>query len=114
MKKAFKQVMLVIIPCLSLSVTGFAIAQDTMHSNNIQGQENANQYVGSSALTVKVKAKLMADDTVKSLPITVNSYKSTIQLAGFVDDVQQVNAAIRAAKSVEGVKQVRNCLIIKH
>src|SRR5688572_15560842 len=115
MQHAFKRLMLTTVACLSLGLTGFAFAQqDDNNTNNPPGQETTGQYASSSALTVKVKAKLMADDTVKSLPITVNSYKGVVQLAGFVDDEQQIRQAIKVAKSVDGVKQVRNCLIVKH
>lgn len=114
--KSFKQLLLIATACVSLGSAGFALAQDdtTTANNNPVGQETTGQYVDSSALTVKVKAKLMADDTVKSLPITVNSYKGVVQLAGFVDDQQQIKQAIKVAKTVEGVKQVKDCLLIKH
>lgn len=115
--KSVKKLMLIAAACLSLSTAGFAFAEDnnnTSNANNPVGQETAGQYVDNSALTLKVKAKLMADDTVKSLPITVNSYKGIVQLAGFVDDQQQIKEAIRVAKTADGVKQVKDCLIVKH
>ena len=113
MKSSFKQLILITAACLSLGTTGFALAQDDSNTNNPLGQETAGQYVDNSALTLKVKAKLMADDTVKSLPITVNSYKGIVQLCGFVDDMAQVREAAKVARSVEGVKQVKNCLMAK-
>ncbi len=112
MKNTFKQLMLITATCLTLGMAGFAFAQDD--TNNPVGQESTGQYVDNSALTLKVKAKLMADDQIKSLPITVNSYKGIVQLSGFVDDNQQIKEAIKVAKSVEGVQQVKSCLLIKH
>ena len=116
MRSSFKQLMLITAACLSLGTAGLAHAQDdvTNSNNNIPGQETASQYVDNSALTVKVKAKLMADDIVKALQINVNSYKGIVQLCGFVDNEQQVRQAVKIAKGVVGVKQVKNCLIVKH
>ena len=118
--KSAKQLLLIAAACASLGASGFAIAQDdntattTTATTSVAGQETTGQYVDNSALTVKVKAKLMADDVVKSLPITVTSYKGVVQLAGFVDDQQQIKQAIKVAKTVDGVKQVKDCLIVKH
>jgi hyperosmotically inducible protein len=111
MKNLLKQVALVAAACVTLGIANIAIAQD---DSNTPGQESAGQYLASSGLTAKVKAKLMADSEVKSLDISVASYKSTVQLCGFVDDRTQIKRAVDLAKSVEGVKEVKNCLAIKH
>jgi osmotically-inducible protein OsmY len=75
--------------------------------------ESTGQYIDSSALTMKVKAKLLADDSVKSLPITVKTYKDVVQLSGFVNNQYQKNRADEIARSVPGVKDVQDSLIIK-
>src|SRR5690349_21568978 len=75
--------------------------------------ESTGQYVDSSVITTKVKAKLLADDVVQGLPITVTTYKNTVQLSGFVNTPQQKVRADNLAKSVEGVESVRDALIIK-
>ena len=76
--------------------------------------ESTGQYIDSSGITMKVKAQLLADDNVKSFPITVNTYKSTVQLSGFVDNYAQKARAGQIARSVEGVTAVDNQLRIKH
>jgi len=52
-------------------------------------EESTGQYIDSSAITVKVKSKLLADDSVKSLSISVVTYKGVVQLSGFVDSASQ-------------------------
>jgi hyperosmotically inducible protein len=76
-------------------------------------QARTGQYVDSTAITVKVKADLLKDKQVKSLPITVNTYKDTVQLSGFVNTEAQKARAGRIASVVEGVKQVDNSLVVK-
>jgi len=65
-----------------------------------QHQESTGQYVDSSTITVKIKSKLLADKNVKSLPITVKTYKNTVQLSGFVDNAQQKAEAVAIANQV--------------
>ena len=121
MRRAYKQLTLAAALCLGLATTGLAFAdQDTdattqqTTQTNTPGQESAGQYVDNSALTMKVKAKMIADSTVKALNISVISYKGVVLLCGFVDNRQQIHKAIEIAKSTEGVKEVRACLYVKH
>jgi hyperosmotically inducible periplasmic protein len=76
-------------------------------------QESTGQFVDSSAITVKVKAALLKDKKIKSLPITVNTYKDTVQLSGFVNTPEQKARAGNVASHVEGVKQVDNAIVVK-
>lgn len=79
----------------------------------IHQEESTGQYIDGSVLTTKVKAKLLADDYVKGLPITVKTYKNVVQLSGFVDNEIQKRRAIAIARNVEGVIDVKDSLIIK-
>ena len=76
-------------------------------------QESTGQYLDSSAITTKVKANLLADPDVKSMPIKVKTYKGTVQLSGFVDSYAQKQKAIADAKSVPGVREVKDSLVVK-
>lgn len=76
-------------------------------------QESTGQFIDSSVITTKVKSKLIADDSIKSLPINVKTYKNTVQLSGFVDTYKQKHHAAALARSVEGVQEVENALIVK-
>jgi osmotically-inducible protein OsmY len=75
--------------------------------------ESTGAYVDNSVITTKIKAKLAADDFLKSFQISVKSYKDTVQLSGFVNSQQAIDKAGEIAKSVEGVKSVQNDLIVK-
>jgi osmotically-inducible protein OsmY len=76
-------------------------------------QESTGEYVDDSVITTKVKTLLAADDFLKSFQIGVETYKGTVQLSGFVNSQKAVDKAIEITRSVQGVKSVKNDLIVK-
>ena len=76
-------------------------------------QESAGEYVDDSVITTKVKSLLASDDFLKSFRISVETYKGAVQLSGFVGSQKAVDTASRIARSVKGVKSVKNSLIVK-
>jgi len=76
-------------------------------------QESTGEYVDDSVITTKVKSLLAADDFLKSFQIGVETYKGTVQLSGFVNSQKAVDKAIEITRSVQGVKSVKNDLIVK-
>jgi osmotically-inducible protein OsmY len=76
-------------------------------------QESTGEYVDDSVITTKVKALLAEDDFLKSFQISVETYKGTVQLSGFVNSQKAVDKAGEITRSVKGVKSVRNILIVK-
>ncbi len=76
-------------------------------------QEGTGEYVDDSVITTKIKSQLAADDFLKSFQISVETRKGIAQLSGFVDSQKAVDKAGQIARGVEGVKSVRNDLIVK-
>jgi osmotically-inducible protein OsmY len=76
-------------------------------------RESTGEYVDDSVITTKVKSMLAADDFLKSFEISVETYQGTVQLSGFVNSQKAVNKANEIAKSVKGVKSIKNDLILK-
>lgn len=72
------------------------------------GQEGTGEYVDDSVITTKVKAAIFNEPTLKSIEINVETYKGIVQLSGFVSAPSQVDKAIEVARSVKGVKSVKN------
>ena len=75
--------------------------------------ESTGEYVDDSVITTKVKALLAEDDFLKSFQISVETYKGTVQLSGFVNSRQASDKAGQIVRSVKGVKSVKNNLIVK-
>jgi len=76
-------------------------------------QESAGEYVDDSVITTKVKALLAEDDFLNSFQISVETYKGTVQLSGFVGSQNAVDKAVQIARGVKGVTSVKNSLTVK-
>ena len=75
--------------------------------------ESTGQYVDNSAVTAKVKTALLNAPGLESTDISVESYKGTVQLSGFVNSAAQSQQAQATAAAVPGVQGVTNSLVIK-
>jgi osmotically-inducible protein OsmY len=75
--------------------------------------ESTGQYIDDSVITSKVKSSLVNDSGLSAFEINVETYKGVVQLSGFVDTQQHIDEAITVAKSVEGVRSVKNDMHLK-
>jgi osmotically-inducible protein OsmY len=66
-----------------------------------------------TALTTKVKASLLAQPELKSLGIHVETEKGVVMLSGFVESKAEADKAVKAAKEVEGVTNVKSAIKVK-
>ncbi len=76
-------------------------------------QEGTGEYVDDTVLTGKVKAEIFNDPSLKSAEINVETFKGVVQLSGFVNSKEDINKAIRVARSVKGVVSVKNDMRLK-
>lgn len=76
-------------------------------------QESTGQYLDSSIITSKVKSQLLVTKGIDSTDISVQTYKDTVQLSGFVDTQSQKDLAAQTAAEVPGVNKVINNLVVK-
>lgn len=66
-----------------------------------------------TAITTKVKAKLLQEKGIPSTSISVETFEGRVQLAGSVETREQIAHAGKVARSVSGVKRVENRLKVK-
>jgi osmotically-inducible protein OsmY len=92
---------------LAAALTGLAGCAST------STKESTGQYIDDSAITTKVKTAIFGDPKLKVLQISVKTYKGEVQLSGFVDSAESAAHAADVASKVEGVKSVRNDLVVK-
>ena len=59
------------------------------------------------------KAKIFNDPSLKSAEINVETFKGVVQLSGFVNSKEDINKAVRVARSVKGVTSVKNDMRLK-
>ncbi len=76
-------------------------------------ESSTGDYIDDTVLTTRVKSALLNDPAVSGVAISVESFKGTVQLAGFVKTVAERNRAVQLARAIKGVKQVKNDILIR-
>jgi len=76
-------------------------------------QEGTGQYVDDSVITTKVKAAILGEPGLKVAEINVETFKGAVQLSGFVNSREDIDKAVRVARSVNGVTSVKNSMQLK-
>jgi osmotically-inducible protein OsmY len=76
-------------------------------------QEGTGEYIDDSVITIKVKAEILKDDTLKSSEINVETFKGVVQLSGFVNSQADIDKAVEVARSVKSVTSVKNDMRVK-
>ena len=75
--------------------------------------ESTGEYVDDATISTKVRTAILGDANVKITEIKVTTFRGTVQLSGFVDNAAMVTRAGDIAKGVQGVKSVKNDLIVR-
>lgn len=76
-------------------------------------QQSAGEAVDDGVVTAKVKAALVADPVTKAHEITVETFKGTVQLSGFVETDEARTRALQLARDVDGVKKVKDAMEVR-
>lgn len=76
-------------------------------------REGTGEYIDDTVLTTKVKAAVFNEPSLKSAEINVETFKGVVQLSGFVRSQADINKAVEVARSVKGVKSVKNDMRLK-
>ena len=75
--------------------------------------EGTGEYVDDTWITTKVKSVILEEPSLKSAEINVETFKGVVQLSGFVKQKEDVAKATSVTRTVKGVKDVKNSLILK-
>jgi osmotically-inducible protein OsmY len=76
-------------------------------------QQSAGEAVDDGVVTAKVKAALVADPVTKAHQITVETFKGTVQLSGFVETNEARSRALQLARNVDGVRKVKDAMEVR-
>lgn len=76
-------------------------------------QESTGEYIDDATITTKVKTRLLSSKETSGTAISVETYKGSVQLSGFVDSEAEKHRAGEIAAAVKGVKEVENKLTVK-
>ncbi|MET0267141.1 MAG: BON domain-containing protein [Duganella sp.] len=75
--------------------------------------ELAKDAVADSVITTKIKTELMAEPSLKSLDVKVETNNGKVSLSGFVPSQAEADRAATVARNVKGVSDVQNSLRVK-
>ena len=76
-------------------------------------QESTGEYVTDTWITTKVKTMLIDNSIVRATEVNVETFKGVVQLSGFVRSNDAMVEAIRVARDIKGVTDVKNDMRIK-
>ncbi|ABC30104.1 BON domain-containing protein [Hahella sp. KA22] len=81
-------------------------ASPTAAANSESSTKEANSFIKDSWITMKVKSSLFLDKKSPGLSVGVCTKDSVVTLTGHLHSAGEQIAAVKAAKSVRGVKKV--------
>ena len=76
-------------------------------------KEGTGEYIDDTVITGKVKSAILDEPSLKSAEINVETFKGVVQLSGFVNSRSDINKAAEIARSVKGVKSVKDDMRLK-
>jgi osmotically-inducible protein OsmY len=75
--------------------------------------QSTGEHIDDKADSSRVKKALSADTQYKYDGVNVETFKGVVQLSGFVNSKEEKSRAGDITKTVEGVKEVKNNLLVK-
>lgn len=78
-----------------------------------RSERGAGEMTSDALITMKVKAKLLADSKVRGLNIDVDTNLGHVTLNGVADSQAEIDRAVAIAKTVSGVESVTSGLLLR-
>lgn len=78
-----------------------------------RGQESVGAYVDDTTITTGIKARLIENKNVDASSISVETLNGIVMLSGFAKNATEKTEAERIARSVNGVRSVKNEISIR-
>ena len=78
-----------------------------------RGQETVGAYVDDAAITTAVKGRFIDNKDVDATSIKVETLNGTVMLSGFAKNANERMTAEEIAMKVNGVKSVKNSIVVR-
>lgn len=95
------------------TLPAMAADRDMDDTRNDTNRRSAGAAIDDATITTKVKSAFVSDDKVSALDVKVKTHHGVVQLSGFADSQETIRRAEEIAKSVGGVKDVKNDLRLR-
>jgi osmotically-inducible protein OsmY len=87
-----------------LTVSGCAVSR---------GQETTGAYIDDATITTQIKSRMLENPSVAGTSISVETLNGTVLLSGFAKNATEKSTAEKIARDVNGVKSVRNEILVR-
>ncbi len=87
-----------------LSASGCAVTR---------GQQTVGAYIDDATITTTIKARFVDSKAVDASSISIETLNGTVMLSGFAKSASERDTAERIARGVNGVKAVKNQIVIQ-
>lgn len=77
-----------------------------------RGQETVGAYVDDATITTQIKARFVDNKNINASAISVETLNGTVMLSGFAKNALEKSTAESVARTVNGVKAVKNEIAI--
>jgi hyperosmotically inducible protein len=78
-----------------------------------RGQETTGAYIDDATITGQVKSRMLDNPNVAGTSISVETLNGTVMLSGFAKNTAEKDTAERIARDVNGVKSVKNQIVVR-
>ena len=78
-----------------------------------RGQSTVGEYIDDTTITTQVKARMVESKDVDAAAISVETLNGTVLLSGFAKSGQEKATAEAIARKVNGVKLVKNEIVVR-
>lgn len=89
-------------------------ASEFVKAESLHDRAYAERVANDSLITAKVKTALLREPALKSIDVSVETYRGEVLLSGFVKDETQRTKAVRAAATIAGVSGVKDGLVVRN
>ena len=87
-----------------LALPGCAVMRD---------QSTVGAYIDDATITTQVKARMIENKQVDAASIKVETLNGTVMLSGFAKNMTEKTTAESIARGVNGVKSVKNEILVR-
>ena len=104
MKNTRTKISLAVMIALGTVASGCAV---------VRAQQSVGSYVDDATISSSIRLRFAQSSVVSLNAIDVGTLKGIVQLSGFAKSQAEKNEADRIARAVNGVRDVRNDIIIR-
>lgn len=97
---------------LAASIAAFSVFT-TAGCAVTRGQESVGAYIDDATITAQIKGRFVDSKQVDAASIHVETLNGTVMLSGFAKNSSERSSAEGIARDVNGVRSVRNEIVIR-